>query len=426
MRPPDPATDLSTNADANRAIETAIIGGGVIGLSLAWELAQRGHAVALIERRDLTGESPAPSGSLETSGYLESIPCTSWTAAGILPPANFDRATDSLDQFRGFSHQAWPDWAARLGKVTGIDVGLRPCGGYYLAETAGEAAAMIGMTSYWDDLDIQCQPLSRSQLAARLPHLSTWIDHNRWMNDHPDSAAWWVPDEFQVRPPRLLQALHLAGVEAGVQFIDKTSVTAVEDSASSVNLYTNDARARRVKILTAQRIVLCGGAASGHIDPTIRLQNSLIPVRGQILLLQCDLLRDPAVINIGNRYLVSRGDGRVLVGSCEEEVGFDQHTTESMIEQLRQFAAHVCPELADAPEIRRWAGLRPMTFDGFPMLGHLPCRGNVYVAAGHYRSGIHFSPATAVAVADMMEHKATFMDLSPFAVSLSPGIPSRL
>ncbi len=419
MSPSDSTNSASAIPDANSAMETAIIGGGVIGLSLAWELAQRGHAVAVIERRALTGESPSPSGKLAT------IPCTSWTAAGILPPANFELATDSLDRFRGFSHQIWPEWAARLGQVTGVDVGLNACGGYYLAETAGEAAAMIGMTAYWDELNIECQPLSRSQLRARKPHLSSWIDNNPWMRDHPDSAAWWVPDEFQVRPPRLLNALYLAGVEAGVRFIDNTSVTAIEDSPSSVTLYTGDAQAKKEKIATAQRIVLCGGAATGHIDPTNRLQNSLIPVRGQVLLLQSEAFLEPAVINIGNRYLVSRGDGHVLVGSCEEEAGFTQHTTEPMIEQMRQFAAHVCPQLADAPEVRRWAGLRPMTFDGFPMLGHLPRRGHVYVAAGHYRSGIHFSPATAVAMADMIEHKPTFMDLAPFAVSLSPGVPSR-
>ncbi|TWU15796.1 NAD(P)/FAD-dependent oxidoreductase [Allorhodopirellula heiligendammensis] len=394
-------------------VDTAVVGGGVIGLSVAWELAQRGYGVTVIERRATPAESPLPDGVTTTEA------CTSWTAAGILPPANFELATDPLDRFRGFSHQIWPDWAARLKTVSGIDVGLIACGGYYLAETAGEAAAMIGMTSYWDELNIECHALSRDQLSARLPDLTSWIESNPWLCKHPDRAAWWIPDEYQVRPPRLLQALHLACRASGVQFIENTSVTSIEHAPSSATIYASDDQSSNIKVATAKRVVLCGGAATGLIDPTIGLQNSFIPIRGQVLLLRSDAFRAPVVVNIGNRYLVSRGDGQVLVGSCEEEAGFAQHATAAMIEQLRQFASHVCPELAAAPEIYRWAGLRPMTFDGFPMLGRVPDRSNLYVAAGHYRSGIHFSPATAIAMADIVDQRPSFIDLSPFAVSLS-------
>lgn len=413
----------SNSADAasviDTVIDTVIVGGGVIGLSLAWELARRGRAVTVIEQHGLPGVTP------DSRQASEVAPCTSWAAAGILPPANFELATDSLDRLRGFSHQIWPDWAARLQEISGIDVGLIACGGYYLAETAGEAAAMIGMTAYWDELDIECKALSREDLRVRLPHLTSWMNNNPWMRDHPDRAAWWVPDEYQVRPPRLLKALHAACIANGVRFITSTPVTHIDDSRSATVLYQEDPPGSESQLATAQRVVLCGGAATGLIDPMIGLQNALIPVRGQVLLLQCDCFREPTVINIGNRYLVSRGDGYVLVGSCEEEVGFAQHATAPMIEELRRFAAHVCPQLAQAVEVHRWAGLRPMTFDGFPMLGRVPGRSNVFVASGHYRSGIHFSPATAVAMADMIEQRPSFMDLSPFAVSLSPGAPSR-
>ncbi len=431
----EPRLDLSLTTALDTVvgtvIDTLIVGSGVIGLSLAWELSQRGQAVAVVAgppiQSQMNSSQSHSDGQIDRStrsGEAATSACTSWTAAGILPPANFDLATDPLDRFRGFSHQIWPDWAARIQKISGVDVGLIACGGYYLAETAGEAAAMTGMTAYWDELNIDCQAISREQLRLRLPRLSTWIDSNPWMHHHPDRAAWWVPDEFQVRPPRLLQALRKACVEGGVRFIDDTTVTALEDSPSSITAYASREQDAACGVATANRVVLCGGAATGLMDSTMGLQNSLIPIRGQILLLKCDAFQDPAVINIGNRYLVSRGDGNVLVGSCEEEAGFAQQPTALMIEQLRHFAARLSPELADAPEIARWAGLRPMTFDGFPMLGHVPGRPSVYIAAGHYRSGIHFSPATAVAMADMIEGKPSFMDFSPFAVSVSPGDPS--
>lgn len=389
--------------------ETAVVGGGIIGLSIAWELVQRGHRVSVYERNDAAGDDAGMPDFVDTNRP------TSWTAAGILPPANFELASDPLDRFRGYSHGLWPGWAERLREVTGIDVGLIRCGGYYLAETVGEAAAMGGMVAYWRELDIQCQPLTQAALRQRLPLLAAWIDNNAWINEHPDRAAWWVADEYQVRTPRVLKALHTACADAGVRFISNTAITRIEESADEVTF--DAAGSSSTQHFTAQQIVLAGGAATGSIAPSFRLQQALIPIRGQVLLLHCDKFSEPVVVNIGNRYLVARGDGHVLVGSCEEESGFAQHTTATMIEQLRAFAIRVCPLLADAPEVRRWAGLRPMTFDGFPIIGRLPTSGRIHVAAGHYRSGIHFAPATATAIADLVDRQNTFMDLSAFSVS---------
>ncbi|WP_231603327.1 NAD(P)/FAD-dependent oxidoreductase [Neorhodopirellula pilleata] len=365
-----------------------IVGGGVIGLSVAWELSRRGHAVTLIERN--ADQSIAP---------VEQP--TSWTAGGILPPANFELATDPMERFRGFSHQLWPQWAEQLHQQSEIDPGFVRCGGYYLAETAGEAAAMIGMVSYWDEMGIVCEAVSPDNLRTKQPWLGSWADQNPWIQEHPDAAAWWVPDEYQVRPPRLLQALVAACQKNGVQFRHGDSVSHLSD----VTRESED-----------EPIIVCGGTWAGLVDVDLNLENALIPIRGQILLLRCESMNNPIVVNLGNRYLIARGDGHVLVGSCEEEVGFDRSTTDDEIDTLRQFAGRLNPELTDAPEIQRWAGLRPMTFDGFPMIGRVPNRHSVFVAAGHYRSGIHFAPATAVAIADGIENQPTFMDMTPFSV----------
>ncbi|MFG0289565.1 MAG: NAD(P)/FAD-dependent oxidoreductase [Rhodopirellula sp. JB044] len=408
--PPPPESEAhEAEPHKSEAHEIVIVGGGIIGMSIAWELANRGQSVVLLERRSAGSEdSSAVADNTQTNRP------TSWTASGILPPANFEKATDPLDRLRGYSHQLWPKWAEQLGDVTGIDVGLMRCGGYYLAETVGEAAAMGGMTAYWKELDIECEALTRVEVAERLPRLSNWIENNPWMKQRPDLAAWWVPDEHQIRPSRVLKALYAACVDAGVRFVWDTLVTAVDERDHQVKISTDSHWHR--ESFSADRVVLCGGAATGYITPTAKLQNALIPVRGQILLLHSDHFNAPAVLNIGNRYLVFRGDGHVLVGSCEEEAGFAQQTTAEVIDHLRQFAGHVCSDLADAPEIQRWAGLRPMTFDGFPLIGRQPNSQRVYVASGHYRSGIHLAPATATAMADIIERKSTFMDMSPFSV----------
>lgn len=370
-----------------------IVGGGVIGLSVAWELSKRGHAVTLIDQT-------VPDGDVGSAREV-SPRQTSWTAGGILPPANFELATDPMERLRGYSHSIWPKWADELQQQSGIDPGFVRCGGYYLAETAGEAAAMIGMTSYWDEMGIVCESVSKEELRRQQPWLGDWIDRSPWMREHSHATAWRVPDEYQVRPPRLLKALVAACQHNGVQFRFGEHVSHLSDIPSRSEQDT---------------VVLCGGAWAGMIDMDLQLSNALIPVRGQMVLLDCQAMATPLVVNIGNRYLIARGDGHVLVGSCEEEVGFDNSTTQREIESIREFANRVCPSLSTAPEIQRWAGLRPMTFDGFPMIGRVPQHERVLVAAGHYRSGIHFAPATAVAIADEIDGEPSFMNMTPFSV----------
>ena len=111
-----------------------------------------------------------------------------------------------------------------------------------------------------------------------------------------------------------------------------------------------------------------------------------------------------------------RRDGAVLVGSCEEEVGFHRGTTPAMLAEFREFAHRVCPPLKRARELAAWSGLRPLTFDGFPICGKLPDSDSIFVATGHFRSGIHLSPGTATCLADLMAGDQPPIDLQPFSV----------
>src|SRR6185436_15857121 len=122
------------------------------------------------------------------------------------------------------------------------------------------------------------------------------------------------------------------------------------------------------------------------------------------------------IITEGSRYLVPREDGRVLAGSTEEEVGFDKRTTEEAIGDLTDFGRNLVPALRNAAIERTWAGLRPGSFDGLPYLGPLPGLKNAYIAAGHFRSGLFLSTATAVVMSQLIRDQQPQVELAPLRV----------
>lgn len=368
-----------------------VVGGGAVGLSLAWELSRRDTRVTLIERGQV-GKA------------------TSWSASGILPAANFSNATDPIDQLRGLSHELFPAWAEQLGEIASIDVGLRRCGGWYLADTPGERAVMAAMVGYWDELGIECDPVSTKSLASREPALAPWAQRS------DSAAAWWVPDESQIRPPRYLQALRLACRVGGVEILESAAVVDIRDEPTAAVL-ANDAWYQ------ADAVVVCGGAWTGKVAAMLQLEQAIVPVRGQMLLLKTEKPAVRGVVNVGHRYVVCREDGYTLVGSCEEEVGFELGTDDAMLDSLFQFAVTFVPQLELARRVDAWSGLRPMTFDGFPMIGRVPGHENLYVAAGHFRSGLHLSPGTAVTLADTMLGSSAKMNLDAFRVGKQPVQP---
>ncbi|SRR6056297_1914220 len=376
---------MSRPNDHGSSDKTLVVGGGIIGLSTAWELSRRGHRVTLIERGDVGRAA-------------------SWAAAGILPPNNLATATDPLDRLRAYSHSLIGDWCDRLTEETGIDVGYRRCGGLYIADTPGEIASMTGMTEYWKDQQIDCHAVDLTTLSRREPELADWCDR------HPAARAWFTPGEDQIRPPAVLKALHQGCLRNGVTIVRHSEVTAVRGDRDQATVRIGEDR------IIGRNAIVCGGSWSGRLLSGLNLRTSVVPVRGQMLMLRTDEPVVRSIVNVGQRYVLCRDDGRTLIGSCEEEVGFDESTTPEMIESLREFAADLCPTLSDAKTEKTWSGLRPLTFDGFPMIGKVPGEDHLYVAAGHFRSGIHFAFGTADLMADLIEEKPSPIDLSDFRV----------
>jgi glycine oxidase len=229
-----------------------------------------------------------------------------------------------------------------------------------------------------------------------------------------------LPDLAQVRTPRHLKAL-LAGCRKYHVRLRPGCVALGFERTSEpiISLQTTDGP------LAADRFVLATGAWTDPLLEQVGWRPGIHPVRGQIALLNTGAPLFTRVLMQGKRYLVPRPDGRVLVGSTEEDAGFDKRTTAQAISDLLAFAIRLVPGLADAPVERCWAGLRPGSPDGLPFLGVVPGIANLLVAAGHFRSGIQWSPITGLLVKEALLGQRPTIPLEPFRPDRSQVSPRR-
>ncbi len=366
--------------------DTLIIGGGVIGLSIAWRLAETGQRVAVVDRGPMGREA-------------------SWAGAGILPPANRRAASHPLDELRGLSLELHGVWAQELRELTGIDTGYRVCGGLYLASTLGEAAALRGLMATSVEEGVKAERLTLDELGQLEPALKPAAASGRIR------SCYLLPEEAQLRNPWHMKALAAACTAAGVTLLPEQEVVELHVEGDRLT-----AARTPEQTLRAASFCVCTGSWTQKLLSRLNLFTAILPIRGQMVLLRCEQPPFTRVLNEGNRYLVPRADGRVLVGSTEEEVGFCKETTEEALGELTRLARSLVPALEQAPIERSWAGLRPATFDGFPYLGRLPGLENGYIAAGHFRSGIYLSPGTATVMVELMTGRETSIELAPFSV----------
>lgn len=302
------------------------------------------------------------------------------------------------------SHAMFDDWCRLLEEESGIDVGFRRCGGLYLARTNGELATLEANQAWWDEHGIAFQRWSPDETAQHVPEL-------RWAVKSNLKSTWFLPDECQIRNPRYLKALEAACRKRGVLIHENEPMMKLEQEASTLYVQTSLHR------YAAERVCITAGAWTALTTLDQPLQTGIYPVRGQMVLFRGDAPLFQPVINEGHRYLVPRDDGFLLAGSCEEEVGFDERTTPEMIEPLTQWARDLIPSLESVPVVRSWSGLRPGSIDGLPYLGKVPHYENLYLAAGHFRHGLHLSPITAQCMFALMAGQPTSVDLSPFRLT---------
>jgi glycine oxidase len=359
-----------------------ICGGGVIGLSVAYLAAKLRLTVAVCDQSAIGREA-------------------SWAGAGILPPPATKNIDDPIDQLRNISHSIHEQWAYELQQLTQTDNGFRRCGGIYVASTPGEVATLRANENWWADHGIEFSRLSSNELQKLEPHLAVDAIHGQ--------TSWLLPGECQIRNPRHLKALRTACEMMGVRFFENASADQFEyrnQELSAVNL--NGCR------VSAAHFCFATGAWSRAVLAEFGSTLEVFPVRGQMVLYNSNAIELNRIVNEGNRYMVPRDDGRILVGSSEEEVGFAKNTTDPIIQDLRQWASRWLPELHFANVEQTWAGLRPASIDGMPYIGKIPQLQNCYVATGHFRHGLHLSTGTAKIICCLIKNEPLPMNVEPF------------
>ena len=357
--------------------DVLILGGGVIGLSTAWFLAEAGVRVTIVDKGDFGHEA-------------------SWAGAGILSPANPEHASTALDRLRTHSRGMFSSLSQKLREQTGIDNGYLVCGGLELFTRADEESS-----DEWRGEGDAFEELNGDELHRRYPDVSASVQR-----------AYYLPDMAQLRNPRHLKALQAACAARGVCMRPGCAVNRLVHRGSRIeSVETGQGR------LTAGRYLLAAGAWSEALLKALGWRLGIRPVRGQIALVNTGTAGIRPLLLCGKRYLVPRGDGRVLIGSTEEDVGFDSRTTAAVIAELLQFAASLAPGLASAAVERCWAGLRPGSPDGKPFLGAVPGVDNLFVAAGHYRAGIQLSPGTALVMKQLLLGEKPMIALEDFRLN---------
>lgn len=352
---------------SNRAADVIIVGGGVIGLTIARALRQRGvREVMLIERGSLGAEA-------------------SWAAGGILAPQVEVDHKDDFFQLACQSRDLYPELAASLKEETGVDVELDQSGTLSLGFTDADEAELRHRFEWQNDAGLEVEWLDGDEARRIEPAISAEV-----------RCALHFPKDFQVENRRLIGALVRANEELGTHIVTGSSVNAIRIESQRVSGIETSSGP-----VSTDVVVLAAGAWVSLIQsPDASLPPIFVePVRGQMICFAAHPQIARHVIYSSRGYLVPRRDGRVLAGSTAEQVGFARGVTNEGLAAIKSMAKEIAPETTSLPEIGSWSGFRPKAKDGLPVLGPTTAIEGLLYATGHYRNGILLAPVTGELIA---------------------------
>ncbi len=359
-----------------------VIGGGIVGLTTAWALREAGVAVHVLERGAIGREA-------------------SWAGGGILCPLYPWRYPDAVQALAWRAAAAYPGWVARLMARTGIDPEWTASG---LLILDGERSAAASWAQRWQQRVAAC---SADEVARLEPALAPSAGHHC----RPTSLALRLPDMAQVRNPRLLQALRQALVQRGVEIREHCSVSGFGVASGRVTaLHTPQGR-----LPVTGPVVVAAGAWSGDLLAGLGAPVPVAPVKGQMLLFEAPPGLIGHVVLRADRYAIPRRDGHILFGSTVELTGFDKTPDPATGAHLQADAVALIPALARARVAAHWAGLRPGSPTGVPLIAPHPLIEGLWVNAGHFRNGVLLAPAAAELLADRMLGRTPALDPAPYA-----------
>lgn len=364
--------------------DVVVLGGGIIGAAVAWQVARRGRSVVVVDRDPVRG---------------------AWhTAAGMLAPAAELHPTERPLLALGLSSMSqWPQFAAQLEDESGVTIGYQECGTVVAAWDAADLAALRDQHSLGEQLGVRTELVAGRAMRELEPMLAAGLP-----------GGLYAPDDHQVDPRRLHEALQEAGRRRGVRAV-----------ASDGEVEVDDDRVRGVRllggeVLACDRVVVATGAWSGRVRGLPdEAQVPVRPVKGQTL-----RMRLPGRSRIGRVvrgsvggsavYVVPRTDGSLVVGASTDEAGFDVDPRAGAVYELLRDARALIPELDEAVLDAVCTGLRPGTPDNAPLIGAGQLEGLLW-ATGHHRNGVLLTPVTAAVVADLLTGERPGVDVGPFS-----------
>jgi glycine oxidase len=361
---------MSARGSFSPSPTVAVIGAGVIGLAIAWRLAQRGATVTVFDKGTAgSGASHAAAGML--AAHLEAEP-----------------REENLVALNRISQALWPAFAAELEAASGLALHLRTEGTLLLALTGDDQSRLKHVLAFQKSLGLPLEWLTSAEVRRREPHLTPSI-----------SGAIFSPQDHQVDNRAVAAALRQAALNAGVTLRENTPVDRI---VTSDNRVTGVGIAKET--VSADTVILAAGAWSRGIPglPTASLP-PVRPVKGQMLALRMDA-KAPLLTHVvwaPGAYLVPRNDGRLLIGATVEEKGFDANLTAGGQLALLEATWRALPAIEELPIHEMWVGFRPGSRDDAPIIGESAVPGLVY-ATGHYRNGILLTPVTAEAIAALV------------------------
>lgn len=358
-------------------MECIVVGGGIIGMLTARELARAGCRVRIIERGVLGGES-------------------SWAGGGILSPLYPWRVPEAVARLALWGQRMYPELAAELAAETGIDPEYENSG-LLMLDVEGASRAREWAARHHVEIEL----IEDAERIAGLEPACRTVTH-----------ALWLPAVAQIRNPRLIRALRADLGRRGVVLEEHAAVAGIEHSDGRVSGVRVDG-----KTLHADVVIVAAGAWSARILQSIDIRIEVKPVRGQMLLYRTVPGTIRRILLAAGHYVIPRRDGRVLVGSTIEEVGFDKDTTPAARAELQQAAESLAAELAGSAIEHHWSGLRPGSAHEIPYIGSVPGIEGLYLNAGHFRNGLLLAPASAHLLADLILGRRGEFDPAPYALN---------
>ncbi len=332
----------------------------------------------------------------------------SGAAAGMLAP--FSENGDGADPFFRLcleSLRQYPNWQSEVKRVSGMSFEYSQTGSLYAAFHDADVLALESRREWQKPFGIEPELVEGERLARMEPQLSSSV---RCALFHPEETHLYAPDYVKV--------LEQACRQMGAVIRDRLGDFELQQAGECAYVVTGPAERLQ---LEADKLIVCTGAWSSAWERMLGIRIPVYPIRGQICAYEMGAgapvhsgLSVNHVVFCSQGYAVPKANGTLVCGASEDVAGFDNSVTDTGIRRIRNWNRKLFPLLDSIEPFHRWAGLRPATQDGYPLIGYAPGNRSVILATGHYRNGILLSPVTGRIAADLAEERDPAIDISRF------------